>query len=165
MTKVKIVQRGNPAKPQEPKKWYGIAVSGKPLGIRQMARQATRNTSITPMEMEASLELLENYVVEQLLQGHSVNLGHLGHLRICFKSSGTDDIRDYHPSQMVREPRILFTPSKELRERVVKNLTFELGPVTKDGVTYASVADYLRAEGDPSDSPKAPSDSPKGGGV
>lgn len=157
MTKVKIVQRGNPAKPHEAKKWYGLAVSGKPLSVRQMARQATRNTSITPMEMEAALDLLENYVVEQLLQGHSVNLGHLGHLRISFKSEGTEDIRDYHPSRMVREPRLLFTPSKELRERVVKNLTFELGPVTKDGVTYASVGDYLKAE--------APSDSPEGGGM
>ena len=96
-------------------------------------------------------------MVEQFLQGHSVNLGHLGHLRISFKSEGTEDIRDYHPSRMVREPRLLFTPSKELRERVVKNLTFELGPVTKDGVTYASVGDYLKAE--------APSDSPEGGGV
>lgn len=165
MAKVKLVQRGNPAKPEEGKKWYGLSVSTPGQSVRQMARQATRNTSISPMELEAALELFGEYAISQLLQGHTVMLGHLGHLRLTFKSSGTDDIRDYHPSQMVREPRILFTPSKELRERVVKNLTFELGPVTKDGVTYASVGDYLRAEEDPSDSPKAPSDSPEGGGV
>ena len=148
MAKVKLVKRGNPAKPERGKKWYGLSVSGRPLDVRQMARQATENTTLSPMEMQMALELFGNYAVRKLLQGHAVRLGHLGHLRLTFKSEGVDDIRDYHPSRHVREPRILFTPSKELRERVVKNVTFELGPVTEDGVTYGSVADYLRREGE-----------------
>lgn len=146
MTKVKLVQRGNPARPEEGKKWYGTAVSGRPLPVRQMARFATRNTSTTPLELEGALELFGEYAIAQLLQGHAVKLGYLGTLRLTFKSEGADDIRDYHPARMVREPRILFTPSKELRNRVVKNLTFELGPVVKDGVTYASVSDFLKGE-------------------
>lgn len=149
MAKVKLVKRGNPARPELGKKWYGISVSGAPQSVRQMARQATRNTSTTPLEMESALELFGDYAVAQLLQGHAVKLGYLGTLRLTFKSDGVDDIRDYHPSRMVREPRILFTPSKELRDRVVKNLTFELGPVATDGVTYASVSDYLRSESSP----------------
>ncbi|MBP3552311.1 MAG: hypothetical protein J6K05_03960 [Bacteroidaceae bacterium] len=152
MAKVKLVKRGKPGPAGGPKKWYGLSVSGRPLDVRQMARQATRNTSLTPMEMEAALELFGEYAISQLLQGHTVRLGYLGHLRLTFKSEGVDDIRDYHPSRHVREPRILFTPSKELRERVVKNVTFELGPVAEDGVTYASVADYLKREGDPPES-------------
>ena len=146
MTKVKLVQRGKPGPGGGPKKWYGTAVSGRPLPVRQMARVATRNTSTTPLELEGALELFGEHAIAQLLQGHAVKLGYLGTLRLTFKSEGADDIRDYHPARMVREPRILFTPSKELRERVVKNLTFELGPVVKDGVEYASVKDYLKGE-------------------
>lgn len=148
MTKVKLVKRGDPRIPHGKKKWYGTAVSNGSQSVRQMARQATRNTSTTPMELEGALELFGEYAVSQLLQGHTVMVGHLGHLRLTFKSEGVDDIRDYHPSRHVREPRILFTPSKELRERVVKNVTFELGPVTEDGVTYGSVADYLKGKGE-----------------
>ncbi|MBQ8866469.1 MAG: hypothetical protein IJ013_01935 [Bacteroidaceae bacterium] len=148
MTKVKLVRRGDPRNPHGKMKWYGTAVSNGSLSVRQMARAATRNTSMTPMELEGALELFGEYAISQLLQGHTVRLGHLGHFRLTFKSDGADDIRDYHPARMVREPRILFTPSKELRTRVVKNLTFELGPVVKDGVTYASVADYLKGEGE-----------------
>lgn len=148
MAKVKLVKRGNPAKPEQGKKWYGLSVSSRPLDVRQMARQATENTTLSPMEMQMALELFGDYAVRQLLLGHAVRVGHLGHLRLTFKSEGVDDIRDYHPSRHVREPRILFTPSKELRQRVVKHVTFELGPVTEDGVTYGSVADYLKGKGE-----------------
>ena len=147
MAKVKLVRRGNPAKPEKGKKWYGLSVSSAPLSARQLARYATENTSLNPLELEMALELFGNCAVRQLLLGHAVRIGHLGHLRLTFKSEGVDDIRDYHPSRHVRQPRILFTPSKELHERVVKNLSFELGPVTEDGITYGSVAGYLKAKG------------------
>lgn len=148
MAKVKLVKRGDPRNPHGPKKWYGTSVSNHSLPARQLARYATENTSLNPLELEMALELFGNCAVLQLLQGHAVRLGHLGHLRLTFKSEGVDDIRDYHPSRHVCEPRILFTPSKELRERVVKNLSFELGPVTEDGITYGSVAAYLKAKGE-----------------
>lgn len=147
MAKVKLVKRGKPGPAGGPKKWYGLSVSSAPLSARQLARYATENTSLNPLELEMALELFGNCAVQQLLLGHAVRIGHLGHLRLTFKSEGVDDIRDYRPSHHVREPRILFTPSKELRERVVKNLSFELGPVTEDGVTYGSVAAYLKAKG------------------
>lgn len=147
MAKVKLVRRGKPGPAGGPKKWYGTSVSDAPQSVRQMARQATCHTSTAPSELETALDLFGNYAVAQLLQGHAVKLGYLGTLRVTFKSDGVDDIRDFHPGRMVREPRILFTPSKELRERVVKNLTFELGPVVKDGITYGSVSAYLKAEG------------------
>ena len=147
MAKVKLVKRGKPGPAGGPKKWYGLSVSNGSLSVRQMARQATRNTSLSPMEMEAALDLFGDYAAAQLLQGHAVKLGYLGHLRLTFKSEGVEDVCDYHPARHVREPRILFTPSKELRDRVVKNLTFELGSVVDEGVTYSSVADYLKAKG------------------
>ena len=46
MAKVKLVKRGKPGPAGGSKKWYGLSVSGRPLDVRQMARQATRNTSL-----------------------------------------------------------------------------------------------------------------------
>ena len=72
MAKVKLVKRGKPGPAGGPKKWYGLSVSGRPLVVRQMTRQATRNTSLSPMEMEAALDLFGDYAVAPLLQGRAV---------------------------------------------------------------------------------------------
>ena len=101
-----------------------------------MTRAATENTTVAPKEMEAALELLGNYARQQLLQGHTVRVGDLGTLRITFKSDGVEDITKYNASAMIKEPRILFTPSREFREAVyrkAKNITTPGGGGTEPG--------------------------------
>lgn len=147
MQKYKLVKRGNPSKPDAPKKWYAIPVSYEAQSVKVMTRAATENTTTAPIELEGSLELLGEYAKQQLLQGHTVRVGNLGTLRITFKSAGVDDITTFNAGQMIREPRIIFTPSKELRESVVQNLQFQNGGVLEDGVSYASLSDYKRAKG------------------
>ena len=80
--------------------------------------------------MEAALELLGNYARQQLLQGHTVRVGDLGTLRITFKSDGVEDITKYNASAMIKEPRILFTPSREFREAVIGAIQFENGGIS-----------------------------------
>ena len=48
---------------------------------------------------------------------------------------------------MIKNPRILFTPSKEFRDTIVKNLQFENGGVLDGDINYASLADYKKAKG------------------
>ena len=88
----------------------------------------------------------------------------LGTFRIAFKSAGVSDLADFNVSAMIKEPRILFTPEKGLRESVINNLTYENGGVLKDGVRYASVADYRLAMGEASDSGSSSGGSSSGSG-
>ena len=104
-------------------------------------------TAVAPKEMEAALELLGNYARQQLLQGHTVRLGDLGTLRVTFQSDGVENITDYQASSMIKNPRILFTPSKDFRESVINGLQFENGGVLENDVNYASLADYKKAKG------------------
>lgn len=97
------------------------------------------------------MEYLASYIPQQLLQGHTVKVPGLGTFRIAFKSMGVSDLADFNVSAMIKEPRILFTPEKGLRENVINNLTYENGGVLKDGVRYASVADYRLATGESGD--------------
>lgn len=122
MYKYKLIQKINPADRKSPKKWYATAIGGDAQPVKAMTRAATENTTTAPIEMEAALELLGNYAVQQLLQGHIVKVGDLGTLRVTFKSEGVEDITQFNGGSMIREPRILFTPSKTLREGVIKNL-------------------------------------------
>ena len=111
-----------------------------------MTRAATENTTVAPKEMEAALELLGNYARQQLLQGHTVRVGDLGTLRITFKSDGVEDITKYNASAMIKEPRILFMPSREFREAVIGAIQFENGGVLDGDVNYASLDAYRKAK-------------------
>lgn len=147
MYKYKLIQKINPRDKSAAKKWYATAIGSDSQSVKAMTRAATENTTTAPIEMEASIELLGNYAVQQLLQGHIVKVGDLGTLRITFKSIGVEDITQFNAGSMIREPRILFTPSKSLRENVIKNLQFQNGGVLADGVSYASLTDYKVAKG------------------
>lgn len=56
---------------------------------------------------------------------------------------------------MIKRPRIVFTPSKEFREEVLKGLQFQNGGVLEDGISYATLADYKKAKGIATDSGSA----------
>ena len=146
MYKYKLVKRSSPQDKGAPKKWYGSPLSETAQGVKAMTRAATENTTVAPKEMEAALELLGNYARQQLLQGHTVRVGDLGTLRITFKSDGVEDITKYNASTMIKEPRILFTPSREFREAVIGAIQFENGGVLDGDVNYASLDAYKKAK-------------------
>ncbi|MCD8184668.1 MAG: hypothetical protein LUE99_18150 [Bacteroides sp.] len=150
MYNYKLVQKANPKDRNQTKKWYAIPVSNDAQTVKAMTRAATENTTTAPIEMESALELLGKYAIEQLLQGHSVRVGSLGTLRITFKSNGIDSLdaaNAVSPANLIKNPRIIFTPSKELRDEVTGKLQFQNSGVLEDGISYASLTDYRRAKG------------------
>lgn len=154
MAKYKLIKKVNPLKRDDPPKWYATPKSEAPLSGKAMTRAATANTTMAPIEMEASLELLAKFVPQQLQQGHTVKIPGLGTFRTTFKSDGVEDINTFRANSMIKNARIVFTPSKELRESVLNGLTFEDGGVLEDDISYASLSDYRLAK----------SGSPEGGG-
>ena len=149
MAKYKLIKKVNPQKRQEPGKWYATPKSETPLSGKAMTCAATANTTTAPIEMEASLELLAKFVPQQLQQGHTVKIPGLGTFRLTFKSDGVEDINSFRANSMIKNVRIVFTPSKDLRESVLSGLTFEDGGVLEDDISYASIADYRLAKGVP----------------
>ena len=152
MIKYNLVQKVNPHDRDASKKWYAVPSSSAPLSGKDLTRAATANTSTAPIEMEAAMEHLATYIPQQLLQGHRVKVPGLGMFRIVFKSAGVGHPSEFKSSTMIKEPRILFTPEPALRESVINGLSFENGGVLKDGIRYASVADYRKAMGEDSSS-------------
>ena len=149
----KLVQKKNPQKKSEPAKWYATPNSAKPLAQKALTRAATENTTTAPIEMEAAMELLAAFIPQQLQQGHTVNVPGMGTFRLTFKSEGVEDIDKFNAGQMIKSPRIVFTPAKELKEGVLQGLSFENGGVLEAGINYASLADYRKAKGLPTPAP------------
>ncbi len=147
MYKFKLIKKINPQDKSAPKKWYAVPISESPQSFKETARRATQNTTTGAMELETAIDLLGSYAVEQLQAGHTIRIGNLGTLRITFKSEGVENINDFNASSMIKEPRVIFTPSKEFRDAVINNLVFGNGGVLEDDINYASLADYRRAKG------------------
>lgn len=147
MYKYRLVKKINPQDKAAPKKWYAIPISEVPQTVKAMTRAATENTTTAPIEMEAALELLGRHARQQLQQGHTVRVGDLGTIRVSFKSDGVEDITDFNAGAMIKNPRIIFTPSKEFRESVLQGIQFQNAGVLDEGISYASLSDYKKAKG------------------
>ena len=85
--KYKLVEKSlEPGNPDAEKNWRGTPASATPLSGKAMTRAATKNTTMAPIELEAALDLLADFIPEQLLQGHTVTIPGLGYFRLTFKS-------------------------------------------------------------------------------
>ena len=146
--KCKVYEKSSdPRDGDSPKKWYGTTQSETPLSGKAMTKAATQNTTLAPIELEAALDLLGNFIPQQLLQGHTVTLPGLGYFRLTFKSKGADTVQEFNAKEMIYDVRPVFVPSKELRDRIRQNIEFEDGGVIKDGISYATRADFYQATG------------------
>ena len=146
--KYKLIEKdSNPMQEGSPKKWYATTQSSTALSGKAMTKAAAENTTLAPIELEAALDLLGHFIPQQLLQGHTVTLPGLGYFRLTFKSKGADTVKDFDPKELIYDVRPVFVPSKELRDRVRQGIELEDGGVSKDGINYATRADYYQATG------------------
>lgn len=147
MYKYKLIKRSNPQDKAAPRKWYATPIGEQAESVKAMTCAATENTTTAPIEMEGAFQLLSAYAKQQLQQGHIVRVGDLGTLRVSFSSEGVEDITKFNAASMIKNPRLIFTPSKEFRESVLNGIQFQNAGVLEDDISYASLADYKRAKG------------------
>ena len=116
------VEKGNPLKPTEPKKWY---LTLKTLGLireRDVAKAMADETTLNPKEAEMTLYQAQKVIAAKLLDGHTVELGELGSFRLTVNCKGVEREADV-TAQNITKVNIRFTPSKAFRT-LVSNATF-----------------------------------------
>ena len=164
--KYSLVKKTNPHTKKE--EWYAVTRMTRPRAKEgdKTSKNSSMNSTLSDGETYAVLRNLGRYIPEMLLSGESVKLPGVGTLRISFHSKGVQDIRNFRSSSMISGARVMFTPDPELRDRVQRGLSWELGGV-KDGTReYANVRTYLLANGIiTEDTPTTdPDDTTQGGG-
>ena len=107
------VQRGNPAKPEEPKKWY---LSLKSLG---MVGEIADETTLNPKEAEMALAQFEKILQRLLLDGHTVQLGDWGFFQLTISCEGAETEKEAVVAN-VKKINIRFKAGKSLQEAVNK---------------------------------------------
>lgn len=110
----KLVQRKNPQKRNEPKKWYAQTVGTARMSFGELARQIEKETTVSTADTTAVLTALTDVCLRALRQGQIVSIGNLGSLRVIVASRGAESEKDFTNS-LLKPLRIRFRPSVELK--------------------------------------------------
>ena len=142
MLKYTLVQKRNLQDPEGPKKWYASPKLVQRLEFPAVCRRVTRHTSIAPTEMKSAMDLLVEVLPEILCDSNSANIG-IGTLRMSYGSEGADSPEVFDVS-MIRNPKLIFTPSKDFLAAIAREISFENIGVVEEGFTYPSIDEYKK---------------------
>lgn len=144
MAKYKFaLKQAKPGQLSSKTKMHAIPTVVNRVNTRELCDIVTRNTSTSPIEAEAAFSLVCDAIPRELQRGSSVQLGRLGWLRLSFGSEGVEDINDFDAATMIKNIKVVFTPSKELLASVRSGISFENVGVVDGGFTFSSTKAYL----------------------
>ena len=109
-----VVERGNPAKPEAPKKYYPSIRSSGRMTLRQLAEEASQRSTLSTADMMAAIESFLAIVPDALADGKVVELGDFGNFWLRSTSEGAkraEDVRGAHIRSLI--PR--FMPGKRFK--------------------------------------------------
>ena len=115
----KKIQRVNPLKKDEPRKWYPVVKSLGTLSEKEVAKRISDDTTLNPKEAEMALAQLEKVLVSGLLDGYTVKIGDWGTFQVTVNATGADTEKDATASKITKV-NIRFTAGKSLREAAQK---------------------------------------------
>ncbi len=121
--KFNIVQRGNPANPQAPRKHYPSIQSSGRLSIRQLANEIADISTVSTVDTMAVLEAMLTVIPHELGNGNIVELGDFGNFWLRSTAAGAakpEQVRATHVTGLL--PR--FNPGKEFK-RMLQDVKFE----------------------------------------
>ena len=121
--KFNVVQRGNPANPQAPKKFYPSIVATGKRSQREVAVSAARLSALEPADMAAAVENFLSIVTDELSRGNIVDLGEFGSFWLRAETEGAD-AEDGVNAASIKAVRMRFTPGKAFQDMLDK-ITFE----------------------------------------
>ena len=112
---LKKVQRVNPAKKNEPMKWYGVQKRLVKMDENEVAELIADETTLNPAEALMAIRQLRKVVLQALMNGKSVQLGNWGSFNLSVGTSGADSREDLTTAH-IKGASINFRPGAEMRE-------------------------------------------------
>ena len=113
--KYKLVEKGNPQKPDAPKKWYANPVNQGVISKAQISKEISGRSSLTAGDISNVIENLIEELPKYLIAGNSVKLGEFGTFRLSISGEGSDTKEGYSASN-IKSAKVIFTPGTELKK-------------------------------------------------
>ena len=113
--KYRVIQRFNPAKPNDPRKHYASLVTRGDLTLRDVAKELALISTVSIADVTATVEALLEIIPCHLVQGEIVRLGEFGTFSVTLSSDGAPTAEDFG-SSLIKGLRLNFRPGKELKQ-------------------------------------------------
>lgn len=110
-------QLPNPAKRSEPQKYYAIASDSEAVNTQQIASYIEKTTALSEADVKAAISAISNFIIDNLLDGKSINLDELGTFYTTLHSKGVLE-KGAFSVDMIEGAKARFLPSKKLKERL-----------------------------------------------
>ena len=120
-----LVERGNPQKPEEPKKFYAQAKSTGSVTLKELGKEITQRSTVNHADTLAVLEALTQVLADNLSAGKIVRLGDFGTFQISVGSEGADTEKEF-TSNLIKNPKVAFRAGNDLKD-MLKVLKYERG--------------------------------------
>ena len=119
-----VVERGNPLKPGNPKKFYAQAKSSGEVTLKKLSKKiAEGSTTVSDTDVLAVLNELTKMLSKHLSEGRIVRFGNFGSFQITVSSTGAETESKFNAS-LIDKAKVIFRPGIDLREKVA-TLKFE----------------------------------------
>jgi predicted histone-like DNA-binding protein len=118
-----LVERGNPLKPENPKKWYANAKSTGVVNLKTLGKEITQRSTVNHADTLAVLEALTQVLTDQLSEGKIVRFGDFGSFQVGIGSGGAESKAKF-TSSLIKTKKVTFRPGVDLKE-MLNNLKFE----------------------------------------
>jgi predicted histone-like DNA-binding protein len=120
--KFNVVERGNPANPSAPKKFYPSVKSTGRVTTRQLAETAARETALASADILSAIEAFLKIIPRELAEGNIVELGEFGSFWLRIDSEPAESAEDVRTEKITgTKPR--FNPGKAFK-KVLETLEY-----------------------------------------
>jgi predicted histone-like DNA-binding protein len=111
-----IVQKGNPADLNAPKKYYAQAKSKGELTLKKLSKEiAEGSTTVSDTDVLAVLNDVTKVLKRHLDNGEIVRFGDFGTFQIAISSVGAETEEKFNQS-LIKSPKVAFRPGADLKE-------------------------------------------------
>lgn len=110
---------------EDAKRWYPQLVNNGEVSFDELCEQVAEESALSSADVKGVMDRLIRVLSRNLKEGRLVRCGELGSFRFALRSSGVINKEDYDPETMMREPSVVYTPGKLLKDTRETKLSFE----------------------------------------
>ena len=117
--KYSVSAKGNPGKPNEPKKWYANAKASGEVTFKELSKEISQgSTTVSDTDVMAVLNDLTKLLSRHLSAGEIVRFGDFGSFQVSVKSEGAETEEKFHAS-LIKKAKINFRPGIDLKDMLL----------------------------------------------
>lgn len=120
----------NPLKQDAPGKFYPYPVYEKTIGLDDFVEEISHSTSLTPMDVRASIMEVIEIFQPYLVRGHKIRLDGIGTFKVSFKGAGKDTAEDVTAEDVTAANidrstvRITFVADSAMKQEIKSKISF-----------------------------------------